>query len=183
MCEFGSKSHCFVTVSIFSVFVQNSCIWLTEFFVCSENARLKSLHHNLIASRQSSRHFSISIPRVVQRLDENSNRKYFAYEIQITPLRDNGDREKWSLLRRYSEFHRLHKYLQKDNIVIKTLDFPPKKSFGNMVSNWDKFEQRRKTKNNNSDKCVFNFRMPNSLSCVASDCKFICCQYYCWCQN
>lgn len=75
----------------------------------------------------------MSIPRVLLQRREDSNRKYFAYEIQITPV-TGGDNERWSLLRRYSEFHRLDKYLQKSNPMIKTLDFPPKKSFGNMVS-------------------------------------------------
>lgn len=64
---------------------------------------------------------------------ENSNKKYFAYEIQITPV-SGDENDKWSLLRRYSEFHRLDKYLQRSNPMIKNLDFPPKKSFGNMVS-------------------------------------------------
>lgn len=87
-----------------------------------------------MASRQTSRFFSISVPRVLLQRNENPKRKnFFAYEIQIVPLND-VDGEKWSLLRRYSEFHRLHKYLQKDNIAIKTVDFPPKRSFGNMVS-------------------------------------------------
>lgn len=84
-------------------------------------------------SRSSLRHFLVSIPRVLLQRREDSNRKYFAYEIQITPV-SGGENEKWSLLRRYSEFHRMDKYLQKSNPMIKTLDFPPKKSFGNMVS-------------------------------------------------
>lgn len=84
-------------------------------------------------SRQSSRHFLVSIPRVLLQRREGSNKKYFAYEIQITPVSGN-ESDKWSLLRRYSEFHRFDKYLQKSNPMIKNLDFPPKKSFGNMVS-------------------------------------------------
>lgn len=84
-------------------------------------------------NRQGSRHFFISIPRVLLQRRESSNRKYFAYEIQITPVL-GGENDKWSVLRRYSEFHRLDKYLQMSNPMVKTLDFPPKKSFGNMVS-------------------------------------------------
>lgn len=86
-------------------------------------------------SRQSSRHFLVSIPRVLLQRREGSNKKYFAYEIQITPVSGN-ESDKWSLLRRYSEFHRFDKYLQKSNPMIKNLDFPPKKSFGNMVSEY-----------------------------------------------
>lgn len=91
------------------------------------------MHHNLVVSRQSSRHFNVSIPRVLLQRREDSNKNYFAYEIQIT-LVTGSENDKWSLLRRYSEFHRMDKYLQLSNPMIKTLDFPPKKSFGNMVS-------------------------------------------------
>lgn len=83
-------------------------------------------------NRQGSRHFFISIPRVLLQRREGSHKKYFAYEIQIMPVL-GGESEKWSVLRRYSEFHRLDKYLQMSNPMVKTLDFPPKKSFGNMV--------------------------------------------------
>lgn len=93
---------------------------------------MRSIHHNLVMSRHGSRHFFITLPRVLLQRREGSNKKYFAYEIQITPI-SGDENSKWSLLRRYSEFHRLHKYLQISNPMIKTLDFPPKKSFGNMV--------------------------------------------------
>ncbi|XP_031625324.1 sorting nexin-29 isoform X2 [Contarinia nasturtii] len=104
-----------------------------------ENTRLRSVHHNLVVSRQSSKHFMVSIPRVLLQRRDDLNKKYFAYEIQITPV--SGDNGKWSLLRRYSEFHRMDKYLRMSNPMIKTLDFPPKKSFGNM--NADFVEMRR----------------------------------------
>lgn len=98
---------------------------------CRENSRLKILHHNLVLSRQSFKYFSVSIPRVIlQRSDAPKRKRYYAYEIHIIPIVGG---EKWTLLRRYNEFHKLHKYLQKDNVAVKTLDFPPKKSFGNMV--------------------------------------------------
>lgn len=38
------------------------------------------------------------------------------------------------MLKRYSDFLKLHKKYEKLNISVKTLDFPPKKKFGNMVS-------------------------------------------------
>lgn len=44
------------------------------------------------------------------------------------------------VLRRYSDFYKLHRKLQK-NVTVKTLDFPPKKSFGNMDAHF--VEQRR----------------------------------------
>ncbi|XP_055298342.1 sorting nexin-29 [Sitodiplosis mosellana] len=110
-----------------------------------ENARLRSVHHNLVMSRSSSRHFLVSIPRVLLQRREDSNRKYFAYEIQITPVSGTSgvENEKWSLLRRYSEFHRLDKYLQMSNPMIKTLDFPPKKSFGNMNAEFVEMRRQR----------------------------------------
>lgn len=114
----------FLITSVFSKF---------SIYFHRENSRLKSVHHKLIMSRQCSKHFSVSIPRVLLQKRENSRKKYYAYEIQIVPI-DGGDNAKWSLLRRYSEFHRLHEFLQKSNAVIATLDFPPKKHFGNMVS-------------------------------------------------
>lgn len=71
----------------------------------------------------------------LQRPSDAKREQYFAYEIQISfGQEQNEDNEdQWIIMRRYSDFHRLHKYLQKDNVAIKLLDFPPKKSFGNMV--------------------------------------------------
>lgn len=55
------------------------------------------------------------------------------YEIHITPVEPSSGVE-WVTLKRYSEFYKLHKKYQKGNLTVKTLDFPPKKKFGNMVS-------------------------------------------------
>lgn len=135
MCLFGRTSDCINTVSClnFTHLFDFSNISLFFVFIHRENARLKSIQHNYMMShRQSSKYFSVSIPRVSLQRRDGSNKKYFAYEIRITPA-SGEQNESWSLLRRYSEFHRLDKYLQKSNPVIKTLDFPPKKSFGNMV--------------------------------------------------
>lgn len=134
MCSFTRPSDCIDTVSYLNSLLEMFAHFFSILFQFhSENARLKSVHHNLVVSRQSSRHFIVSIPRVLLQRRENSNKNYFAYEIQITPV-TGGENDKWSLLRRYSEFHRMDKYLQMSNPMIKTLDFPPKKSFGNMVS-------------------------------------------------
>lgn len=121
-----------------------------------------------MASRQTSKHFSISIPRVVlQRSADAKRKKYFAYEIQIVPLSERSDESRWSILRRYSDFHRLHKYLQKDNVAIKLLDFPPKKSFGNMVSGCPR-------RIGSPNYFRFRCRTPISSSCAASGCRFTC---------
>ncbi|XP_055586318.1 sorting nexin-29 [Uranotaenia lowii] len=52
-----------------------------------------------------------------------------------------GNDDSWSVFRRYSEFYRLHKRLQKEYSNVKTLDFPPKKKIGNMNAQF--VEQRR----------------------------------------
>lgn len=87
----------------------------------SENHRLRMMTN----ISQRSPNFSISIPHV--RLQQG----YYAYEIRIMPADIS---EGWRILRRYREFHKLHKSLQKHNIAIRTLDFPPKKKLGNMVT-------------------------------------------------
>lgn len=73
----------------------------------------------------------MSVPRVIlQRLGGARNKAYYAYEVHIIPTH-GGD--EWTILRRYNDFYKLHKRFQKDNVAVKTLDFPPKKNFGNMV--------------------------------------------------
>lgn len=72
-------------------------------------------------------YFSVSLPRVL--LQRNSRKSYYAYEIHIIPA---SGCDEWTILKRYSEFFKLHKQYQ-DNVAVKTLDFPPKKNFGNMV--------------------------------------------------
>lgn len=98
-------------------------------FVCyRENHRLKSQGNS---SRHGFNYFSVSVPRVLlQRLGGARNKAYYAYEVHIIPTH-GGD--EWTILRRYNDFYKLHKRFQKDNVAVKTLDFPPKKNFGNMV--------------------------------------------------
>lgn len=71
-------------------------------------------------------------------LQRTGTRKYYAYEIHIIPTH-GGD--EWTVLRRYNDFYKLHKKLQKDSVAVKTLDFPPKKNFGNMDAHF--VDQRR----------------------------------------
>ncbi|KAJ6638452.1 Sorting nexin-29 [Pseudolycoriella hygida] len=97
-----------------------------------ENHRLKGLNNS---SRHGFNYFSVSVPRVS--LQQTRTKRYYAYEVHIIPTH-GGD--EWTVLRRYSDFYKLHRKLQK-NVAIKTLDFPPKKSFGNMDAHF--VEQRR----------------------------------------
>ncbi|XP_049297490.1 sorting nexin-29-like [Anopheles funestus] len=108
-----------------------------------ENHRLRMLTRT---NRLSAAFFSFSIPKAIQRTSDSgrSRRPYHVYEIRITPSGVSGSttgNESWCVYRRYNEFYRLHRRLQKQYPTVKTLDFPPKKKFGNM--NADLVEQRR----------------------------------------
>uniref|UniRef100_A0A182PFW0 Sorting nexin-29 n=1 Tax=Anopheles epiroticus TaxID=199890 RepID=A0A182PFW0_9DIPT len=108
-----------------------------------ENYRLRALTRS---NRLSVAFFSFSIPKAIQRTADGgrSRRPYHVYEIRITPSGVSGStagNESWCVYRRYNEFYRLHRRLQKQYPTVKKLDFPPKKKFGNM--NADLVEQRR----------------------------------------
>ncbi|KFB37259.1 hypothetical protein ZHAS_00004479 [Anopheles sinensis] len=108
-----------------------------------ENHRLRMLTRS---NRLSIAFFSFSIPKAIQRTPGSSRtrRPYHVYEIRITPSGVSGStsgNESWCVYRRYNEFYRLHRRLQKEYPTVKTLDFPPKKKLGNM--NADFVEQRR----------------------------------------
>ncbi|KAH8335937.1 hypothetical protein KR074_008536, partial [Drosophila pseudoananassae] len=72
--------------------------------------------------------FLITIPQVKLEKGQRS-RSHYAYEIHIT-MRERLDH--WTLYRRYSEFDKLHKSLLRTHPVVKSVEFPPKKHFGNM---------------------------------------------------
>uniref|UniRef100_A0A182J7H1 Sorting nexin-29 n=1 Tax=Anopheles atroparvus TaxID=41427 RepID=A0A182J7H1_ANOAO len=108
-----------------------------------ENHRLRMLTRS---NRLSVAFFSFSIPKAIQRTPSSgrTRRPYHVYEIRITPSGVSGStvgNESWCIYRRYNEFYRLHRRLQKEYPTVKTLDFPPKKKLGNM--NADFVEQRR----------------------------------------
>ncbi|NWW72935.1 KI16B protein, partial [Climacteris rufus] len=66
----------------------------------------------------------ISIPRYV--LCGQGKDEHYEFEIKITVLD-----ETWTVFRRYSRFRELHKTLKLKYPEIATLEFPPKKLFGN----------------------------------------------------
>lgn len=74
--------------------------------------------------------FLVSIPRAIF-IKSGGTKSYYAYEIHVNFL--NGTDE-WIIMRRYSEFYKLHQKFKKNNPLIKALDFPPKKKIGNMVN-------------------------------------------------
>ncbi|XP_036328468.1 sorting nexin-29-like [Rhagoletis pomonella] len=72
--------------------------------------------------------FLITIPTAELKKTKHGT-SYYAYEIHIT-MRQNL--EHWSVLRRYRDFHKLHKSLLHTHPSVSSVEFPPKKHFGNM---------------------------------------------------
>lgn len=104
-----------------------------------ENHRLRMLTRS---NRLSLMHFQISIPKAILRTPVSGRRReHYCYEIRIAPTGNGATSECWSIFRRYSDFYRLHKRLQKEHPSVKSLDFPPKKKIGNMNAQF--VEQRR----------------------------------------
>ncbi|XP_019657131.2 kinesin-like protein KIF16B isoform X1 [Ailuropoda melanoleuca] len=66
----------------------------------------------------------ISIPRYV--LCGQGKDEHFEFEVKITVLD-----ETWTVFRRYSRFREMHKTLKLKYAELSTLEFPPKKLFGN----------------------------------------------------
>ncbi|XP_053698004.1 sorting nexin-29 [Sabethes cyaneus] len=118
-----------------------------------ENHRLRMLTR---PNRLSLMHFQIAIPKAILRTPVSAGRReHYCYEIRIAPG-NNGSttttasvppggrlpsNDGWSVFRRYSDFYRLHKRLQREHPTVKSLDFPPKKKIGNMNPQF--VEQRR----------------------------------------
>ncbi|BFF94605.1 sorting nexin-29 [Drosophila madeirensis] len=72
--------------------------------------------------------FLITIPHVKLTKTQRSG-SHYTYEIHIT-MRQRL--EHWTLFRRYSDFNKLHKSLMRTHPVVSSVEFPPKKHFGNM---------------------------------------------------
>ncbi|XP_017151918.1 sorting nexin-29 [Drosophila miranda] len=72
--------------------------------------------------------FLITIPQVKLAKTQRSG-SHYTYEIHIT-MRQRL--EHWTLFRRYSDFNKLHKSLMRTHPVVSSVEFPPKKHFGNM---------------------------------------------------
>lgn len=103
-----------------------------------ENCRLRMLSSS---ARHSKIFFNVSIPRAFLEAVVPTMKKYYIYEIHVTPVNEIG--EEWIVKRRYSEFYELHKQMSINNLTVKTLDFPPKKKFGFGNTDATFVEQRR----------------------------------------
>lgn len=73
--------------------------------------------------------FLITIPHTKLHKANHATGSFHLYEIHIT-MRQNL--EHWSIWRRYSDFNKLHKSLLKTHPIVSSVEFPPKKRFGNM---------------------------------------------------
>lgn len=125
-----------------------------------ENHRLRGLCDAPTAEHP---HFGLTIPRVY--VDSSSGRKpFYVYEVRVVstaavPMAESTTgttttatamhqrRVEWSVLRRYSEFYELHRKYRRLSGAVKSLEFPPKKHFGNMVSEWGSVKHRYFTLN------------------------------------
>ncbi|KAH8276420.1 hypothetical protein KR018_005703 [Drosophila ironensis] len=79
-------------------------------------------------SSSLSANFLITIPHV-KLAKARSSSSHYTYEIHITMRQCL---EHWTLFRRYKEFNKLHQSLLKTHPVVSSVEFPPKKHFGNM---------------------------------------------------
>jgi len=61
--------------------------------------------------------------------------------------------EEWNVYRRYSQFYGLHKLLRKSYPIIRTFDFPPKKTIGNRDAS---LVQERRKRLEHYLRCIIN---------------------------
>ncbi|KAF7659024.1 hypothetical protein LDENG_00003590, partial [Lucifuga dentata] len=91
-------------------------------FGCTPEAHLVS--HPLGTSSDGQEPVKISIPRYVLR--GQGKDEHFEFEVKIAVMD-----ETWTVFRRYSRFREMHKSLKLKYPELATLEFPPKKLFGN----------------------------------------------------
>uniref|UniRef100_A0A8C3NVQ7 Kinesin-like protein KIF16B n=1 Tax=Cyanoderma ruficeps TaxID=181631 RepID=A0A8C3NVQ7_9PASS len=108
-----------------------SASWSTEMILvflsspCLVCARKRMVCRSLGANPDDLKDpIKISIPRYV--LCGQGKDEHYEFEIKITVLD-----ETWTVFRRYSRFRELHKTLKLKYPEVATLEFPPKKLFGN----------------------------------------------------
>ncbi|XP_041905296.1 kinesin-like protein KIF16B isoform X2 [Corvus hawaiiensis] len=112
-----------------------SASWSTESFKDNERRNNSTIQRKLKYERMVCRSLGanpdnlkdpikISIPRYV--LCGQGKDEHYEFEIKITVLD-----ETWTVFRRYSRFRELHKTLKLKYPEVATLEFPPKKLFGN----------------------------------------------------
>ena len=92
----------------------------------------------------SSRHTSLTIPRVLIGREPDTGHEYAVYVVEVRRAAD-GDlpAATWEVRRRYSQFHDLHKRLRARFAGVKELDFPRRQALFTLQR--DFVEKRRRT--------------------------------------
>ncbi|KAJ9595507.1 hypothetical protein L9F63_013272, partial [Diploptera punctata] len=81
-------------------------------------------------------------------LTGGSSDVHHVYQVYIR-IRD----DEWNIYRRYAQFYSLHKELKKQDAVVSTFDFPPKKTLGNKDA---RFVEERRRRLQHYLRCVMN---------------------------
>nr|CAD7588655.1 unnamed protein product [Timema genevievae] len=85
---------------------------------------------------------------------------HHVYQVYIR-IRD----DEWNIYRRYAQFYSLHKELKKQDTLISTFDFPPKKTIGNKDS---RFVEERRRRLQHYLRCVMNHLVQTNLNLVSA---------------
>ncbi|PSN44498.1 hypothetical protein C0J52_09063 [Blattella germanica] len=81
-------------------------------------------------------------------LTGGSSDVHHVYQVYIR-IRD----DEWNIYRRYAQFYSLHKELKKQDAIVSTFDFPPKKTLGNKDA---RFVEERRRRLQHYLRCVMN---------------------------
>ncbi|CAN7940553.1 unnamed protein product, partial [Ixodes hexagonus] len=85
---------------------------------------------------------------------------FHVYQVYVR-IRD----DEWNVYRRYSQFYALHKALRKNNPIVNSFDFPPKKSIGNKDA---KVVEERRKRLQRYLRCVLNWMAQTSTELLDS---------------
>lgn len=93
-------------------------------------------------------------------LTGGSSDVHHVYQVFIR-IRD----DEWNIYRRYAQFYALHKDLKKQDAVVGTFDFPPKKALGNKDA---RFVEERRKRLQHYLRCVMNHLIQTNAELSAS---------------
>lgn len=93
-------------------------------------------------------------------LTGGSSDVHHVYQVFIR-IRD----DEWNIYRRYAQFYSLHKQLKKQDAVVSTFDFPPKKTLGNKDA---RFVEERRRRLQHYLRCVMNHLVQNNSDLATS---------------
>lgn len=93
-------------------------------------------------------------------LTGGSSDVHHVYQVFIR-IRD----DEWNIYRRYAQFYSLHKDLKKQDAVVGTFDFPPKKALGNKDA---RFVEERRKRLQHYLRCVMNHLIQSNAELASS---------------